>query len=523
LTDIEKSPALTISYFRRPQAGLSFEALASFFTQKRGNAAALPAGPTLWPLAAILILAIAAQWRLGVNTDTSWNITLAEKLLAGQRPYIDFIEINPPASFLLCLVPTLLAQLTGASPEFMVDLFCFVSAALSLWIAGLILRHEAIAREAGARLAIVAALTLLLLPGRAFAQREHIAVLAALPCLASIAVWASGGRVAPALSLLAGVGAGLALAIKPHFALFFLPAAAFLGWRAGWRALFRHSELYAALVVAALCWAGIFLYFPAFFEHAAPIAQDIYLPVRRSLATTLTDPTLIIWAALLAALAYGARGRLKEPLAATFALASIGAIGAYLAQGKLWPYQGYPAIAFMALAFGALIADKRQGLRKPAPALAAIALIAAGGWLASGAEKPALERAVAAVAPHPKLIAIGADIAIGHPLTRRVHGVWVGSLSGLWITDMSSHALAQHPSAEAALRYESYLRFDREKLVADIAAGKPDAILVASKGWLAWAESHPDVAAALAAYHWRATADDVMVYARSDASAAPSQ
>jgi hypothetical protein len=73
----------------------------------RDDVGGFRAARLLLPCVAIVSLAVAVQMYLGLNTDTSWNITLVEKLLAGERPYIDFIEINPPASFLLCLAPTL--------------------------------------------------------------------------------------------------------------------------------------------------------------------------------------------------------------------------------------------------------------------------------------------------------------------------------------------------------------------------------------------------------------------------------
>ena len=81
---------------------------------------------------------------------------------------------------------------------------------------------------------------------------------------------------------------------------------------------------------------------------------------------------------------------------------------------------------------------------------------------------------------------------------------------------MSSHALARGASGDEARRDEAYLQLDRERLVADIDDGKPDAILIANKLWLAWTKAHPDVAAALADYRWRETADGIMVYARND-------
>ena len=480
-----------------------------------------------WPLAAIVLLAVGEQILLGVNTDVSWNITLAERVLDGQRPYIDFIEINPPSSFLLCLIPTLAARLTGLTPEFMVDVLCFAAAGASLALAAAILVESGvIARAAGARLAFVGAAAMLLLPADAFAQREDVALIASLPCLAALAVWASRAQVAPVLSALAGIGAGVAMSIKPHFALFFAPPFIYLIWGIGWRAALR-IELIVALVVLTLYWVAVAAYFPAFFERAAPMARDIYLPVRRPLSALLTDPTCILWFVLGALLVLAAWKRLAEPLIAVPALASLGAMAAFVIQGKLWPYQGYPAIALAGLALGPLalegLADIDAAhdarLRQAIALGCATALALAGFWLSSRVDKPALARAVATIGSHPRLLAIGSDIAIGHPLTREVRGVWVGSLSGLWVTDMSSHALEQgRVGEEARARYEDYLRFDRERLVADIVGQKPDAILIAGDQWLAWTKRHTDVAASLANYHWRATADEVMVYSRNAAA-----
>jgi hypothetical protein len=480
--------------------------------------------PTLWLLAAITMLALAVQIRYGVKTDVSWNITLAEKVLDGQRPNIDFFEINPPLSYLLYAPPALAARLTGTSPEFMVDLFCFLCAAVSLGLAGLtLIRSGVVTREAIARFAIVGAATLLLLPAQTFGQREHIAVMASLPCLAALATWAARRRFDLWLSVVAGFGAGVAMAIKPPFALFFLLNLFFLAVRAGWRALFLRVELYVALAVVVFYWIGVALWCPAFFDFTAPIVRDIYLPVRRPLIAFLCDPNLAVWLAVCVVFIFAFGKRLNEPLIATPALASLGAMGAYLIQGKLWVYQGYPALAFAALALGPPVLESLAGMREAIDAsmrmivaAASVAFLTLGGfWFEANADKRELERAVAAIAPHPKLLTIGADISIGHPLTRRIQGVWVGSTFGLWITDMSSLALEHDPPLEEARRYQDYLRFDRETLVADIVNKKPDAILIASNAWLGWANRHADVAAALADYQLRETADDVMVYART--------
>lgn len=494
---------------------------------RNGNASAFLAALKFWPLAAIALLAVAVQIHWGVNTDTSWNITLAEKVLDGLRPDVDFIEINPPLSFLLYLPPTLAARLTGATPEFMVDLFCFIGAGLSLWLAGAILAAGGlVTRAAGMRLAIIAGVALLLLPARAFDEREHIALIACLPCLAAIAVWAAAGRVAPLLSLVAGLGAALALSIKPHFALFVLPPVVYLGRRAGWRALVTHIEPYVAVAGVALYWGAIAIWCPAFLERAAPIVRDIYLPVRLPLATLWRDPTFIVWIALGALLLCAARRRLNEPLVAVPALASIGAMAAYLIQGKFWPYQGYPVVALLALALGPVVLEGLAELRQARYPIAraalavgaALSLWLAGFWLSLNFDRSELEQVVAAIGPHPTMLAISPDIGTGHPLARRVHGVWVGSTFGLWITHMTLGALARGAGEATARKYEGYLELDRRMLVDDIVGKRPDAILIAGGPWLAWAQSHADVAAALAPYRLKATADGVMVFMREDAA-----
>jgi hypothetical protein len=244
------------------------------------------------------------------------------------------------------------------------------------------------------------------------------------------------------------------------------------------------------------------------------------------LATLLHDPTSILWIVLGVLLACAGRGRLSEPLIAVPALSSIGAMAAYLIQGKLWPYQGYPIAALLALALGPLVLENLATLRQSRYPLARVAVAVAfaaamgiaGFWLSLDFDRSELERVVSGISPHPTVLAISPNIGTGHPLVRRVHGVWVGSTFGLWITHMSLRALAQNPSEAEARKYEGYLRLDRQMLVADIVENKPDAILIAGAPWLAWARSQADVAAALAPYRLRATADDVMVFTREDAA-----
>ena len=50
--------------------------------------------------------------------------------------------------------------------------------------------------------------------------------------------------------------------------------------------------------------------------------------------------------------------------------------------------------------------------------------------------------------PRPKLIALSGDLDVGHPLTRRVDGVWVGQPHSLWLM-LSAQLLIDNKRGDA--------------------------------------------------------------------------
>jgi hypothetical protein len=192
---------------------------------------------------------------------------------------------------------------------------------------------------------------------------------------------------------------------------------------------------------------------------------------------------------------------------------------AFFIQGKGWLYHSYPAVALIALALAAAVLENATSphwLRVFVASIfaAGVALVFALGQPLQAADAR-IERLVAATAPHPKVLVIGPDIALGFPLTREVGGSWAGTLMNLWIT-ASIDFLTRHNLRDPAMQvsYDSYLRFDRETLVADIRKKSPDAILVQNDKWLAWAFAEADVAAALADYAQVGAVGEVTVYRR---------
>jgi hypothetical protein len=277
-------------------------------------------------------------------------------------------------------------------------------------------------------------------------------------------------------------------------------------------------EPYAALALAGLYWLSVALWFPAFLTDVAPLLRDVYAPARRDFTVLLTAAPFLAWLTLAAVLTVTARRRLIEPLIATPALASIGAIAVFFLQGKGWPYHAYPALALAIIAFGPLIfkastTDQAPTLPLSPPRAAALGLALVYVCNAPHGDSAPLERLVARLAPHPKILTISPDISLGHPLTRHVAGVWVGSFPCLWVTD-AIYFLEERkkPDEATRARYARYLERDRETLVRDIVKNKPDAILVADDNWKTWAFAHPDVAAALWDYAPADVVGGVAVY-----------
>ena len=110
--------------------------------------AALRFAPWL-ALAALFVTALALRHWLAANTDVSWLLTVADRVLDGQRLYVDVIETNPPMAVLTYIPGVLVARMLGLPAEMVTDALVFVAIFISLAIAANILKH--LARAGGGR------------------------------------------------------------------------------------------------------------------------------------------------------------------------------------------------------------------------------------------------------------------------------------------------------------------------------------------------------------------------------------
>jgi hypothetical protein len=477
-----------------------------------------PAAAMHWlVLTAIVAAAVLLRLILGSNMDVSWDLTLAEKVASGQRLYVDILEVNPPATVLLYLPAVLIERAIGLRADIAVELLVFFAAFASIYVSGRILSAAQLLDEVNCwRLAALTLAVLTVLPTRTFGEREHIAVMALLPFLTLVMARGAGRSVSFWWLLIGGIGAGITMVIKPHFAIpIGLAIATACVCARSLRPLFALENWIAAIVALAY---GVYVVtaYPEFLSEMLPLAQATYLPVRMPPLRLYASAGVFCWLAALCIL-WRWKGRLLAgPLYAPLLVASAGFFLVYVIQGKGWPYHAYPMLALALLALALALGDKTRPVTAASAAppqrfgnvfvailpAAAIALTAAV-YFNIGENTNLLIEPIRRISPHPKILLITSDLSVGHPLTRQVGGTWVSRVASLWITAGVIHRL-QHETLDPGTKAKliAYAKRDLDMLVEDIRRQQPDVIVMENEqfDWDNWAASQPDLAEELKAY-----------------------
>jgi hypothetical protein len=339
----------------------------------RARARTLPAWrdePLVWggAQAALLVGAVALQASQPLNHDVGWLLVGTRRLLTGASLYRDgFVDVNPPAVLALFAPAVAFARALGLSEILALRLWVFALCAGSLLLCRRLLlqlfasESPVLVRACG----LVLSFVVLVLPHRDFGQREHLIVLLLLPYLIDACVRERGGSVSRRLALAIGAGAGLAVAMKPHYALAVAAAELFVaGRRRSWRAS-AGAELAgfgAAVAGAALAIAALH---PDYYRVALPLARETYGAYQSSLASLVRARDLALLACALLAAALVSRGGAARALALLLVGASLAGWIAYLIGGTWWDYHRHP---FRAFAIAAVGVGAAQLLARPSAA-----------------------------------------------------------------------------------------------------------------------------------------------------------
>ncbi|WP_315813467.1 hypothetical protein [Bradyrhizobium sp. SZCCHNR2028] len=486
------------------------------------------AGQATFPGLLICAIVVAAAWLryvLPLNVDVSWWLLVSERMLDGQRLYVDILETNPPMAGLVYLLAVALARAIHLRPELATNILIFVLTAASLTLVWLLLRTSALRhRLADGRLAAWTTALLLIAPMYDFGQREHLALITILPAIAVYILRARRERVAPAAMLIAGLSAGLTMSFKPYFAFsvgFCILAAA--AQARDWRVLFALENWIAAALVLINA-ACIYLFFPEYFTVIYPLVRDVYLLLKAPVPTILVTLPMGLWLAAAVIILILQRAQHERDAASfTTLAASLGFLVSFVAQQKGWGYHAYPMVALALLAAGLAVSaidasrDARRWPRVATALAGAVLFVQTCFWFNGSVDVQQIEAQVARLGPRPSMLVLSAAAVIGHPMVRTLDGTWISRQEAFWVREIVRRSQQDGTiDSQTAQRLAPYVERERAGIIADFRRQPPDVVLIDNQNsdWGDWARSDPEIRALLAPYVLVQTVDGVEILKR---------
>jgi hypothetical protein len=308
----------------------------------------------------VLILTLLAETARLAEPDIAYFLYSAGRLLDGAKLYRDVVDMNPPPIFALNLPIAWMARATHVSDILLYRLAVgLVVGALLLFVRRLLGRYLLPSRPAERRyVLLLLCLVLFPLSGEDFGQREHLVLALLLPYLAIAIARLNRRGVTSGDAAAAGVLAGLALALKPPFAI------AWLAVEAWYRLLGRVEprrvtpEVWGVVGVTATYIVAVLTLAPDYVRLVLLLGATFTSYLRSSpLLLLLLAPGAVLTAfAALAVIA--TRGVGDESRArAVLAVAMLGSFLAGIAQQKDLRYHFYPSFALATLALGLVAAQ----------------------------------------------------------------------------------------------------------------------------------------------------------------------
>lgn len=310
---------------------------------------------------AIAALAVAADLAKPPTADVGFFLYAAGRLLDGARLYRNLVDINPPLVFAANIPVVLLARATGVSEFLLYGVgSAVVVGLLLLYAMRLIFRYVLPGEPGRARyLLLLLCFAFFALPGFDFGEREHFVLALLAPCVLLAAAQWAGRKAAAGDRVAAGLLAGAAIALKPHFVLVWLAlegVGRVRGPRADrWRAT---PESAAVLGVLLVYGAAVLVLTPEYLTVVATLGPAYAKWLRAPFFQLLVlGPGIPLVAFALLALGALRRSVRMPALVAALAWATVACWVAGAVQEKEFRYHFFPAMGFAFVLLGMLASD----------------------------------------------------------------------------------------------------------------------------------------------------------------------
>ncbi len=173
----------------------------------------------------MIAVSLAGEWRTPLNSDAAWLLHCAVRLLGGERLYGDILEINPPLIVWLNLPAGGIEPCDGLGPGGRVSRAVALAGVAidSRLDRALLARQPRVTARARGIAGLALTVAVFPLVGGIFGQREHLALILAIPFVAVAALRAEQVHLHRSVAAATGLAAGIGLAIKPHYVLVWAP------------------------------------------------------------------------------------------------------------------------------------------------------------------------------------------------------------------------------------------------------------------------------------------------------------
>lgn len=491
----------------------------SFLTPSlRHKAIALAENHLTLPLATVA-LALYCLCNIPFHPDFSAGQTITAKYLAGERPYIDIIENNPPMTFYLHVPSALLEQWTGLRGEIWQNalalLLCLAVVGLGEWLrTGRAIPQS---RDSAQRVSLFL-MVLLVMPMTSFGSRDQLTFVLLWPMLALYAedmvkprshpVWVDVG-----IGLLAGLGT----TIKFYFVLGPILACLYLCWiKRSFRPLFTVENITASLFCLAYL-ASIVLLHPDYLTHIYRMLPYTYFSGHPTLRYLLSNG-LLVFTAFYAIIEFAKDSdRLRDPRTHLLMMASLGFVISYFAFSRNLPFRYLPPASCI---FMALIAANNHSQRTRSIMFYEATFLLMCCWymlVFNPHRYEATSFGQSLKLDRPKIMLLSADLGDGHPLIRDLGGTLVNPGLHPWVSLGLLITMEEPTTFEQRVQFARWIEWERNLTARAMQANPPDLILLENDtyvNWLAWARMHPEMAKMLDHYKSIGIADNLFFLVR---------
>jgi hypothetical protein len=399
------------------------------------------ASPATLATAVVLVAALVViAWNpTRIGHDQAACLQAGDLLRGGAVLYVDVIDLNPPLIYYLYIIPAALARAVHAPLVVTFILMVWMLSAASALAARRMLAACAPRPHADLLAFSIAAMSLFVMARNDYGEREHLFVLAFLPYLALRFRRYNGADAGTAAAVAAGLCAGIATSLKPHFVVVALAPEIYAALRRRSLRALRTPE-FIAFAVTGVAYAAHFALLPvpmrdAWFGRFLPLVVAGYRAYNAPFSWMVTGEAAEWVPPLAAALLvwFGARRLRAHEWGRWLSVAVVAGLFSFFIQQKGWPYHAIPAQAAMAALIAYLVAEIRAPARFPRQAVAwALAAVLTAETVTAAAfalqmrhaarlarmeQRLGLAHAIVAHSrPHEPVLVFATTAALGYPL-----------------------------------------------------------------------------------------------------------